>query len=252
MRPENRRAIEQASRRAGCTPDPDAYERIEEYLSLVQARGIRLNLIAELDEDYLVKRHILDCLALLDILPGRSLKVIDVGSGSGFPGIVLSIMRPADEVHLLESRERKADFLREVVGRLRLRAEVIQARAEEIGLKESRECYDMAVARALGSPPVALELTLPLVAVGGLAVLMAGPKAAWVLGEIDVLGRPLGGRVGGWMAYELPDERGRIVIWLNKAEATEIRYPRSSARLRKEGKTWEERVGWTAGRKVDV
>src|SRR5258707_12639368 len=137
-----------------------------------------------------------DSLVLLDFLPPGQLRVIDVGSGGGLPGLPLRLARPDLSLTLLEANQRKAAFLVQAAATLGLsNVEVVARRAEEAGHDPGhRGGYDFAVARALAAMPVLVELCLPFVAVGGRRVAMkteAPAKAAAAAGGISRLGGEL-------------------------------------------------------------
>ena len=145
--------------------------------------------------------------------------VVDVGSGGGAPGIPIAGALPEREVALLEATRPKAAFLRRVVAEIGLAAEVVHARSEEYARGEGRDRFDLAVARALAPPPVALELCLPLVRPGGRLILWTG----------DVETSPLDA-VAGALAAEVADvhrvDDARRLIVVAKVGPTPARFPR--------------------------
>ena len=146
-------------------------ERVERWLEqLLRTPG----LTSVRDPTEARRVHVEDALAAADLLDAGP--VVDVGSGGGSPGIPLAAARPDLEFHLLESTRKKCSFLREVGADFE-NVEVVCARAEEHAAGAGRDFYGTAVARALAPPPVAAEWCLPLVAVGGTAILFVGPTA---------------------------------------------------------------------------
>jgi 16S rRNA (guanine527-N7)-methyltransferase len=181
--------------------------RLEHWLQAVVSTP-SLTAIDDLDE---ARRVLLDdALRAVGIVRELSGPVIDVGSGGGSPGIPLAAALPEHEFVLLESRRRKADFLREVAGSFP-NVSVIEGRAEE----QDVDRYGVALAKALAQPPVAAELTLPLVRPGGVALLWLGPSA-----DFDAVGRAAK-KVGG-ADPELRDGLGL----LPKASTTPVGFPR--------------------------
>src|ERR1700716_2133171 len=136
-----------------------------------------------------------DSLVLLDFLPPGPLRVIDVGSGGGLPGLPLRLARPDLALTLLEANQRKAAFLVQAVATLGLaNVEVVAPRAEDAGHAERhRESYDFALARALAPMPVLAELCLPFVAVGGRLLAMKTNAAAEAGAARAAIERPRGG-----------------------------------------------------------
>jgi 16S rRNA (guanine527-N7)-methyltransferase len=191
---------------------------LERYVQLVLAWRPRLNLTAAGTEERATRVLVGDALDCLPYLPDRGL-IVDVGSGSGTPGIPVAVARPGTHVTLVEASRKKAGFLEVVVRELALRnADVVFARAETLGRSPAhRERYDAATARAVAPLPVLAELVLPLVRVGGVAVLPRGPSARDALrGGGDAM-RALGGA---------GDVRAGEVIVVRKVAPTPPAYPR--------------------------
>ncbi|MDQ6692101.1 MAG: 16S rRNA (guanine(527)-N(7))-methyltransferase RsmG [Candidatus Dormibacteraeota bacterium] len=168
-----------------------------------------------------------DSLVLLDFLPPGPIRVLDVGSGAGLPGLPLRIARPDITLTLLEANHRKAAFLVQTVAALGLTGVVVLAmRAEEAGqLSAHRESYDVVTARALAAMPVLAELCLPFVAVGGRLLAMkadAAQEAAAATPAIELLGGRL---VEVAAARSAARSRGEVVI-VEKRAATPTLYPR--------------------------
>ena len=167
-----------------------------------------------------------DSLALLEFLPPGPLRVVDVGSGGGLPGLPLKLARPELELTLLEANHKKAAFLVQAAARLGLqRVEVLAERAETAGRDpRHRERYDVAVARALAPMPVLAELCLPLVAVGGrlLAMKTDPAEVEAAKGAIEQLGGRLE-QVGE--AATAARSRGRVAV-VAKVAPTPARFPR--------------------------
>ena len=164
---------------------------------------------------------------LLDHLPPDPLSVVDVGSGGGLPGLPLKMARPSLALALIEANRRKAAFLVQAVAQLGLTGvEVLPRRAEDVGRDPiHRERYDVAVARAVASLPVLVELCLPLVAVGGRMLAMKTPVA----GEVDSA-RAAIERLGGRLetVAAAPSEartRGQVVV-VAKVAPTPAEFPR--------------------------
>jgi 16S rRNA (guanine527-N7)-methyltransferase len=165
------------------------------------------------------KVHVDDPLAAADLLGAGP--VVDVGSGGGSPGIPLAAARPDLEFHLLESTRKKCSFLREVASDFP-NAEVVCARAEEHAAGSGRDFYGTAVARALAPPSVAAEWCLPLVAVGGTAILFVGPTA-----DDDAVAR-----AAAKLGSEEPRKIGGFIV-LSKISPTPAGFPRRPGMARK-------------------
>ncbi len=165
----------------GIAFDPGDLERLGLYLALLLDANTRFNLTAVTDPHEAWMKHIFDSLTLLEPLTSaQAERIIDVGSGGGLPGMPLAIALPAVNMTLLEATGKKARFLEEVAGTLGLdNVTVINQRAEVAGQdrERHREQYDVAVARAVGSLAVLLELAVPLVKVGGWVMTIKGKQA---------------------------------------------------------------------------
>ena len=202
------------------------------YRELV-AWNERFNLTAITDWEGVLVRHFLDSLSCLKALPRMELaagaRVIDVGTGAGFPGLALKIVCPGMRLTLLEATGKKVTFLEHVVGVLGLeKVEVIHGRAEELGRDPAhREQYDWALARAVAEMPALAEYLLPLVRVGGAALAQKGEGAAAEVHRANAAIVTLGGRVRQLTPVEL---RGlaetRYLVVADKVVATPAKYPR--------------------------
>jgi len=171
---------------------------------------LRLSLISVADVRTIVRNHILDCLTVARFIrPG--FRVADIGSGAGFPGIPLAIACPDAQVDLIESRRKKANFLREVVRNARLgNAQVIEARAESVGV-EFVGVYHIAVSRAVWEIPGLLQVCGKLLQRGGLAVAMKGPKAL-----TEAASHPNGFSEPQTVAYDLAGGERRALLLFRK------------------------------------
>ncbi len=190
----------------------------------------RFNLTAIRKPEEIRSKHFLDSLTCLQgFKEPWPTRLIDIGTGAGFPGIPLKIAFPHLRLTLVESVGKKADFCRHMVEMLQLdRVDVIQSRAEDLGQAvDHREVYDMAVARAVAALPVLAEYLLPLVKVGGRVIAQKGESAPAEVHAAEHALRVLGGRVHQITPVELPgvaDERFLVII--DKIAATPPAYPR--------------------------
>ena len=152
--------------------DTAAAPQLERYAALLLEKNKVMNLTAITDERDVATLHLLDCAALLAQADMRGKTVIDVGTGAGFPGMVLAILEPSARFTLLDSLGKRVDFLREVCEQLGLKnVTCVHARAEEFAAGH-RERFDIATSRAVAQLNVLSELMLPLVKVGGLFAAM--------------------------------------------------------------------------------
>ena len=190
----------------------------------------RFNLTAIRDPHEIHIKHFLDsltCWMALRESPGD--RLIDVGTGAGFPGIPIKIVYPKMQLTLVESVGKKADFCRHVVNILDLHGvEVVQERAEALGQNPSyREQYDWAVARAVAILPVLAEYLLPLVRVGGSMLAMKGESGPVEAHSAERALRVLGGHLRQLMPVTLPGvAEERYLVMIDKVAATPDGYPR--------------------------
>lgn len=154
--------------------DETALDRFEIYHRLLSEWNEKMNLTAITDPVAVAEKHFADSLAALPYLkPG--MKVVDVGTGAGFPGVPLLIMEPGLELTLADSLQKRLTFLDALLKELGLKAALVHGRAEDLGQnKLYREQFDAALSRAVANLPVLLELTTPFVRVGGTAIAYKG------------------------------------------------------------------------------
>ena len=178
--------------------------------------------------------HFLDSLSVAPVLlreVPKTAQVIDVGAGAGFPSIPVKLLLPAIRLTLVEATGKKADFLRWLVSALGLKDVcVVAQRAEELAHQPGyRESFDVATARALGSLPTVLELTMPFCEVGGIVVT---PRAGDVSVEVDQasgVAEALGGRLRPTVQVDIAGLRSdAALVVADKVTRTEGRYPRRS------------------------
>jgi 16S rRNA (guanine527-N7)-methyltransferase len=213
----------------GVKLDEGAQQQLVAYLEALLAENEVMNLTAITGWEEAWSRHLLDSLALLPVLEAfGARRVVDVGSGGGLPGIPLAIASPGLAITLVESREKKAAFLRRTAAALGLMAEtrvrVLAERAEALGAPGSgdREAYDAVVARALAPLPVLLELTLPLLRVSGRLLAVKGARApeevASAAHALEVL--------SGVVVDQHRTATGTVLV-IEKRAPTPRRYPRA-------------------------
>ncbi len=193
----------------------------------------RFNLTAITDYEGVQVRHFLDSLSCLVALPRAELqagaRVVDVGTGAGFPGLPLRIVCPGMRLTLVEATRKKVDFLEHLTQRLGITdVEIIHARVEELAHRPAyREQYDWAIARALAEMPTLAEYLLPLVRVRGAILAQKGENApAEVHGAEEAI-RILGGRVRRLVPVDLHGlAETRYLVIVDKVAATPEKYPR--------------------------
>lgn len=215
----------------------------EELLSWNQ----QFNLTAVTDPEQVQTRHFLDSLALIPALAAnegiavptllsRNLRVVDVGAGAGFPGLALRIIWPRARISLIEATGKKVRFLEHVAKKLGMAdVQLIQGRAEELGLKEPyRAGYDLVLARAVATLPTLVEYLLPLARRGGQVVAYKGSAAPEEAMCAELAIRTLGGRLTKLIPVEIPGlVETRVIVVIDKVAQTPEGYPRGRGLPRK-------------------
>ena len=214
----------------------DAPDKLARYGELLIRQNQVMNLTAITDPRDVATLHMLDCAPLLDCarLQGKSL--IDVGTGAGFPGMVLKILCPTLELTLLDSLQKRLDWLDSVAAELSLSGvRTIHGRAEEAGLDPNlREQFDFASARAVADLRVLSELCLPFVKPGGRFLAMKSTECGPELDAAAHAISALGGKLLGCHDYAIPHtEVAHRVVVIEKAAPTPSRYPRRWAKIQK-------------------
>ena len=215
--------------------DAEALGRYRRYYELLTEKNRVMNLTAIEGEEDSARLHFLDCAALLTLCEFGGGRVIDVGSGAGFPGLALKIARPEIDLTLLDSLDKRVKFLRETADALGFDdVACVHARAEEAPA-DFRQGFDIAVSRAVARLNLLCELCLPFVKTGGLFLAMKGPGAAGELDEAKRAIRTLGARLERAAEYAIPGTEVRhTAILIRKTADTPARYPRRWAQMKKQ------------------
>ena len=225
----------------GVEVTPELTERLGTYARLLVEWNEKMNLTAITDPVGIAVKHFADSLTVAPLLPDGEFSLIDVGTGAGFPGVPLALLRPDCRLTLLDSLNKRLVFLEEVCRAVELPVTLIHARAEEGGRRaDLREQYDVAVARAVAALPVLSEYCLPFVKVGGKFLALKGPDADRERSEAARGIGVLGGKVAGVSAFTLPKEpvegiepMERRLVQIDKVRSTPPAYPRPSAKIAK-------------------
>ena len=211
-----------------------AIDQLCVYNELLVERNKVMNLTALTEPGDVALKHFADSLMLLqyvDIPEGASL--IDVGTGAGFPGLVLKIARPDLKLTLLDSLNKRLDFLREVCEALSLEGvEFVHARAEDGSRTALRESFDFAVSRAVASLNVLCEYDMPYVKIGGSFIAMKGKDSLIELKDAQNAIELLGGRMKEHYEFHLADAGERAIIVIEKTAPTPDKYPRKSKQVK--------------------
>lgn len=206
-------------------------EQFDIYADTLVQWNEKMNLTGITEPDEIVIKHFVDSLMLLehaDVPQGA--RVIDVGTGAGFPGVPLLLAREDIALTLMDSLNKRLNFLGEVLKLTDSRAELVHSRAEDLGQDKSfRETYDIATARAVAPMNVLCEYCMPFVKLGGFFVALKGSSDESV--DADNAINELGGEIVANVSYKLPTGDGRSIIIVKKISQTPTKYPRRSKKI---------------------
>ena len=209
-------------------------EQFERYYELLIEWNEKINLTRITDREEVALKHFADSLTLVKHYEiKQNAKVIDVGTGAGFPGIPLKILRPDISLTLLDSLNKRLNFLSTVCSEIGIDAELVHSRAEDGGRNPKlRESYDLAVSRAVARLNVLSEYCLPFVKVGGAFAAMKGPDAEEEIKEAENAVKILGGKTIKSDFFELGSAGGRTIVIAEKLSKTPKAYPRQSSKIK--------------------
>lgn len=220
----------------GLSPSPQAIDRLEEYARLLLKQNEVMNLTAITDPIQVARLHFLDSAAILTCQPLAGKALIDVGTGAGFPGLVLKILEPSLRLVLLDSLGKRVLWLESVCQALSLDGVTcIHARAEEQALLPGyRDSFDVAVSRAVASFPALCELCLPYVKPGGTFWAMKSLESASEVESGTTAVKALGGKVLPFVDYPIPGtEITHRLVPVRKCAPTPKGLPRSWGKIKK-------------------
>lgn len=207
-----------------------------EYMKLLIEWNKRINLTAITDQKEIILKHFIDSLTINKYIE-KNAKIIDVGTGAGFPGIPLKIVRPDIDITLVDSLNKRIKFLDYVIEEIKLKSiKTVHSRAEEIGRNELyREEYDVATSRAVANTAVLSEYLIPLIKEGGKCIYMKGPDIKKELSEGKKAINVLGGTIFKIDEFNLPKtDINRTIVIIKKEKKTPYKYPRKPGTPTKE------------------
>lgn len=198
------------------------------YHRLLLHHNARMDLTNVPEADMTLRHYADSLLVLQQGLIQEGDRIIDVGTGAGFPGLPLGIARPDCSISLLESKQKRCDFLEAVVAELGLKnVQILRGRAEDYAILPHREAYDLAVARAVAPLNLLLEYLLPYVAVGGKALCWKGPAVYEEQEAGRWAAKLLGGQLGEVIDLKMPG-RSHLIQVVNKVKPSHKKYPRKA------------------------
>ena len=227
----------EATLRAGLTAlglSCSAVPQLLDFAGRLLEKNRVMNLTAITEPKDVATLHLLDCAALLTLSDFRGKSVVDVGTGAGFPGMVLRILEPDFDLTLLDSLGKRIDWLAETCAAMGLdRVDYVHARAEEFAVQH-RQQYDMATSRAVAALPLLCELALPLVKPGGCFLAMKSVDSDDEIQSARGAIGQLGGKLESIRDYAIPgtEVTHRLVV-IRKVKDTPPQFPRTWAKIKK-------------------
>lgn len=230
----NKDFLKKAAKQLNIDLSEEQVNQFVTYMDLLLKWNEKVNLTAITEENDIITKHFVDsisCILSNRILDGNSL--IDVGTGAGFPGIPLKIVRNSLRVTLLDSLNKRVHFLNEVIDELKLSGiQAVHARAEDAGANgEYRETYDAAISRAVANLAVLVEYALPFVKVGGYFIAMKGPDVEEEIKQSKKAINILGGEINELKSIRLPfTDISHSLVIIRKVSKCPTKYPRKAGK----------------------
>lgn len=217
------------------TVDEDAFKRLDLFAEMLIETNKSFNLTAIKEPDDVTVKHFADCLAIFKYVDiPENAKIIDVGTGAGFPGLVLLLARPDIQMTFLDGTRKRLMFIEQVLEATAVKGEILHMRAEEAGqLPKYREKFDFATARAVAALPVLSEYCLPFVKLGGSFISMKSAEIAEETADAKKAISILGGKIHENIVFNLVENMPRRIIIIKKNSQTPTKYPRPSTQISK-------------------
>ena len=217
----------------GISITPNMKQQLEEYANFLLEYNEHTNLTAIKTKEEVYLKHFYDSLTLTKIANLEKGSLLDVGTGAGFPGLVLAIIFPNLDVTLLDSNNKKITFLKECITRLQIKnAHTVYSRAEDY-TKIHRESFDFVTSRAVAELRILLELNIPAVKVNGLFLAMKGNIETELQSSLKTM-QILGCSILEKQEFTLPYNGGvRTLLSIKKEKATDLKYPRTYDKIKK-------------------
>lgn len=229
--------LKEACENEGLTFDDKMYNNFIEYKELIKEWNEKINLTAITEDEEIIKKHFIDSIKVFKFPYVKEAKnIIDIGTGGGFPGIPMKVVKSDCSMVLLDSLNKRINFLNEVIDKLDLNdIKTIHGRAEDFAQRtEYRENFDLAVSRAVANLTVLLELCLPYVKVGGYFVALKGPSIEEEIKDATVALRVLGGSIKEIIEVDIAgsDLKHNLLV-VKKIKETSKKYPRKAGTANK-------------------
>ncbi|WP_251862171.1 16S rRNA (guanine(527)-N(7))-methyltransferase RsmG [Clostridium sp. Marseille-Q2269] len=217
--------------------DEKKYNQFMSYKNLIQEWNKKINLTAIVEDEKIIKKHFIDCIKIFKATPIAGAKrLIDIGTGAGFPGIPIKVLKEDIEVTLLDSLQKRINFLNIVIGDLKLKnIHCLHGRAEDYSQDvEYRQSYDIVTSRAVANLAVLSEFCIPFAKKGGYFVAMKGPSVEEEITAATKAIEILGGKLEDIIKIDIEDTdlKHNLVI-IKKVKETSKKYPRKPGIIKK-------------------
>lgn len=231
----NRELLTETIEKFGISLSDEVFLRLDKYAEMLVETNKSFNLTAITDPEGVTVKHFADCLSIFGYINiPENASLIDVGTGAGFPGLVIKLFRPDINVTFLDSTKKKLGFIESVLNETGMTGETVHMRAEDAAvLPKYREKFDFATARAVAALPVLAEYCLPFVKVGGSFISMKSADTAEEIKSANNAIRLLGGETSQDNLFSLVENMMRRIIVIKKKSQTLTKYPRKTAQIAK-------------------
>lgn len=230
LKEEFSKKMQEYSKRIGISLHVEQINQFYHYMQLLLEWNEKINLTAITEPEEIILKHFVDSMTIASYIE-KNTKLIDVGTGAGFPGIPLKIIREDIEITLLDSLNKRVNFLKEVIEQLGLnQIKAIHSRVEEIGKDNNyRETFDYATSRAVANLSTLAEYLIPLVKIQGCCISMKGPNIEEEIQQSKKAISILGGKIEKIEKFQLPrSDIDRNIVMIRKIKQTPSKYPRKS------------------------
>ena len=231
----NKEEFVEETNKLGIILNQEQLDKLDKFYNLLINWNEKINLTTITNKEDVYLKHFYDSLTLVNVIDlTKDLKVLDVGTGAGFPGIVLKIVFPNLRITLLDSLNKRINYLNEIIKELELdNIETICSRSEEY-TKIHREEYDLVVSRAVANLKILSEITFSSVKVNGCLIAMKGKFEEELKESKDIINK-LNGKIININEFKLPKENSnRTLIKIEKIDKTPLIYPREYSKIKKE------------------
>lgn len=236
LKEEFSKKMQEYSKEIGISLHVEQINQFYHYMQLLLKWNEKINLTAITEPEEIILKHFVDSMTIASYME-KDTKLIDVGTGAGFPGIPLKIIREDIEITLLDSLNKRVNFLKEVIEQLGLnQIKAIHSRVEEIGKDNNyRETFDYATSRAVANLSTLAEYLIPLVKKQGYCIGMKGPNIEEEVQQSKKAISILGGKIEKIEKFQLPrSDIDRNIVMIRKIKQTPSKYPRKSGMPAKE------------------